>query len=636
MGNKNKSSAPVLRPKTRSEFQEINRQLNKENFIAIDFLKHGGVKSISLATGDGAEKGAQDMAASMCRGGWSNGPLTQVAWQFDSRDENAVTQVTDKDGNQMGLGYVEWGPGNSIPSVIPPLAQSSPYTAAPLRYIADTICGLGPALMYRFPDGSLCDMKDAGYKILQELEKKREKDDDIVLPGVSAASRDNEISKSRNSDSKHGGFIGDYVMTDGGIMTIEEARALELEPRGVSTMPRNLGPDYWNRLYAEWEKSWYGYDERNADGDMEHVGGAKEFLEENNLDLHLAQCMQDHVMLDMFFPTVGFDTRGRRRQDWKPRVKYVGHIEASIVRMEKRNPVWNRTEHIYISQQWRKLGIGSARVVSPEDMKYAMYPAAMPQHLLQDMRRVVEGNQKTRLGARPMWITCPTFYPSLNKPYYPQPAWWSVFTSKAFDFSATILYDKYKQRDNSTSWSKILYISLDWLEQAFADSGLQGNSEKQQEFIDELDKSMEDFLQRRENNGKFMRQWMWTDQKGDEHYNVKIVDVAEASNDAVKAGKEELELSTSPIFLALQVDPRLVGVPMVAASNGGTALREMQLLKQQQLNIHQRLYLGWLQRVTVVWNGWSEHCQWVIKQFVLSTLDRSKTGLVETNSGESS
>ena len=64
-----------------------------------------------------------------------------------------------------------------------------------------------------------------------------------------------------------------------------------------------------------------------------------------------------------------------------------------------------------------------------------------------------------------------------------------------------------------------------------------------------------------------------------------------------------MELSTSPIFLALQVDPRLVGVPMVAASNGGTALREMALLKQQQLNPKQRLYEHFLNSI-VRFNGW--------------------------------
>ena len=144
---------------------------------------------------------------------------------------------------------------------------------------------------------------------------------------------------------------------------------------------------------------------------------------------------------------------------------------------------------------------------------------------------------------------------------------------------------------------------------------------------------MEEFLQHRENHGKMMRQWMWEGKDGKQQHNVEIVDVADVSNSIAKAGKEELELSTSPIFLALQVDPRLVGVPMVAASNGGTALREMHLLKQQQLNPKQRLYLNFLNSV-VRYNMWSEHAEFHIVQQTLTTLDNSKTGTVETVAGE--
>lgn len=623
MGNKKKDSSPILKPKTVSEFQQLNRRLNSQGFIAIDFLKQGGVKSISLGGGDKATAEAQDMSACMGCGAWSNGPLAQVAWSFDERTDTA-TSVTDKDGNPMGLGYVKWGPNNATPSTIPPLAQSSPYTAAPLRYLADLTSGLGPSLMYRFPDGTLCDMKDAGFKILEQLEKKKEEDaDDIVLPGISGN------NDGRQSVKKV--FIGDYVMTDGGIMTIEEAQTLELEPRGVSTMPRNLGPDYWNKLYMEWERTWYGYDEDTYGLGTDHVPGAKEFVEENNLNLHLSQCMQDNVMLDIYFPTIGFSNKGRRGQ-WKPVINRIGFLGAAETRLEAMDS--NRfIHHCYCSAQWRTLGAKTANVVTSESTKITMYQAAMPQSLLHELRYIVSSNQKTSAGRRPMWVVCPTFYPSMNKPYYPQPTWWSVFTSKAFDFSATILYDKYKQRENSTTWSKVLYVSLDYLNMIFSDLGIEGDKEAQEKFIDELDNNVEQFLQRRENNGKYMRQFMWTDQNGDEHYNVKIVDVADTKQDVIKAGKEELELSTSPIFLALQVDPRLVGVPMVQASNGGTALREMALLKQQLLSVHQRNYTYWLDSISR-FNGWSERCEWHIKQFVLSTLDRSKTGLVKTVSGE--
>ena len=245
----------------------------------------------------------------------------------------------------------------------------------------------------------------------------------------------------------------------------------------------------------------------------------------------------------------------------------------------------------------------------------------------------MESNQRTRIKDRPTWVVCPTFYPSLNKPYYPQPAWWSIFTSKAFDFSSTILYDKAKARENSTSWGKIMYISLDYLDQVFADDGYQGNPDAQQEFIAGLEQSMEDFLQHRENHGKMMRQWMWTGQDGKDHHNVEIVDVAETTKDAASAGKDELELSTSPIFLALQVDPRLVGVPMVHSSNGGTALREMHLIKQQQLNIKQRIALSFYNTVAR-FNRWDEHAEFHIIQQTLTTLDNSKTGTVETIAGE--
>ena len=621
----------IHKVRSRKEFNRLNNDLNKRGFIALKALKPGAVKNLSLSQGDGSEREAKEMAACIDRGGWSNGPLVNVAWSFDNRD-NTVHTVYGKDGKtELGLGYVEWGPGNNIPSVIPPLAQSSPYTAAPLRYIADTICGLGPSLMYRFPDGSLCDMQDAGYKILIELEKKKEKEGQSGTTLLVGDGGGNAINTSNETSRSH--LIGDYVITDGGIMTVQEAKALDLQPQGTSTMPRNLGSDYWNRLYAEWEKAWYGYDAPDLVGDMDHRMGTKEFLQENNLNLHVSQCMDDHVKLDIFFPTIGFENKGRRGT-WEPLISRIGFLPAHSTRLERMDE--NRfIHHCYMSDSFRMLGANSAQVVSPDSQKITMYQAAMPQNLLHELRYIVSSNQKTAASKRPMWVVCPTFYPSLNKPYYPQPAWWSIFTSKAFDFSSTILYDKAKQRENKTSWGRIIYISLDYLNQVFSDKGYLGDEDKQQEFIDELEDSMENFLQHRENQGKYMRQWMWLGQDGKEHHNIEIADIKDAINDEAKAGKEELELSTSPIFLALQVDPRLVGVPMVAASNGGTALREMQLLKQQQLNVHQRLYLQFLNAV-LAFNKWDAdgRVQFHIKQQTFTTLDNNKTGVIETIAGE--
>lgn len=599
MGKKNSNKGGGLtihKPATQSEFNKLHNQLTSRGYKAIDLLKPGRVRDISLAVGDAANAGASDMAASMGCGSWSNGPLSKVAWSFDGRTDT-VQSVTDKDGNDLGK-YVKWGTADNIPSVIPPLAMSSPYTAAPLRYIADLTTGLGVRYMYRMPDGELVEMKDAGellQTIVDELEEQEVQDP-----------------------------IGDMA---GDIINLDAIR--NDKPKESKQLQRA------REALKDWERTWYGYDEKDAMGDTEHVPGAKEFLENNNLDLLLSQCEQDDVMLDIYFPTVGLQ-RGRRGA-WKPKVVSVSMLPAHSTRLGVKNQ-YGHINSAYYSDSLRRKGAAAGTTTTvgaaKEDNAFKMYPAAMPQHLLSDLRYIVDSNQRTRIKDRPTWIVCPTFYPSLNKPYYPQPAWWSVFTSKAFDFSATILYDKYKQRDNATTFGKILYVSLDFLNMCYGDLGIEGDKEAQEKFLEELDNSVEEFLQHRENNGKMMRQFMWQGQGDKTFKNVEIVDVKETTNDSVKAGKEELGLSTSPIFLALQIDPRLVGVPMVAASNGGTALREMTLLKQQQLNPKQRLFLNWINTAVCAFNGWSPKGAFYIKQVVLSTLDRSKTGMVETVAGE--
>lgn len=607
MGKKN---IPVHRPKTQSDFNKLNRELNKRGLFAIDALRPGIVKSLSLGEQDPSGASVKDTATAMNKGTWSNGPLAKVAWSFDERN-NTVEPVKDKDGKQMGLGYVKWGPGNATPSVIPPLAQSLPYTASPLRYLADLTAGLGPKLMYAFEDGTYCEYKKAGYRILERIEKLKK--------------GEGEQGEGEQGDE----YVGDLMKSpeNGAIVPIKEVN----ENDRPDPIMRGLGIDYWKEAYKQWERTWYGYQETDSLGIDRHIAGAKEFLENNNLNLHLSRCEQDDVMLDIYFPTVGFDTKGIRGE-WKPRISKVDMLPCHSVRLERMDA--NRfIHHVYLSDQWRTLGIGAKVTQDAESMKIAMYPAAMPQNLLSELRYIVSSNQKTAGSKRPMWVVCPTFYPSGQKPYYPQPAWWSVFSSKAFDFASTILYDKYKQRENNTTWGRIIYISLDYLEMVFADEGITGDKEKQQQFIDQLDQNVDSFLQRRENTGKTMRQFMWQGPDGKEHHNVEVVDIKETTNDAVKAGKEELELSTSPIFLALGVDPRLVGVPMVQASNGGTALREMHLLKQQQLNVKQRLYLYFLNSIAR-FNEYDEHAEFHIVQQTLTTLDNSKTGTVETIAGE--
>jgi hypothetical protein len=580
-----RSSIPVHTPKTKAEFNRLSNTLTKRGFVALDALKPGGVLDFALGDKDSSQADAKSMAASIGDGALSSGPLAAVAYSFDSYD-TVPSSVSGADGEKVGRGYVKFGPSDNLPTVIYALAKALPYTASPLRYLADLSTGLGPRLMYRFPDGTTCEYRDAGYSLLQELEQAEEED--------------------RGAQLTAGGFT-----------------SMDHEPAGSPRVKRA------REAYEKWQRSYEGYDETDDKGNTDHVPGIKEFLEDNDLSLHCSQCMQDDVLFDLYFPTVGFE-RGRRGI-WNPKIVRVGILPIATggVRYEVMND-YRYIEHVYFSDRWRTNGRTGVQGANVASSKVVMYPTAMPQGRLSELRYIVKSNARSRIKDRPTWVACPVYYG--NKPYYQQPAWWSIFLSKFYDFASTIAYDKAKQRENRTSWGKIFYISLDYLDQVFSDEGYDGQPEKQQEFINDLEKSMEDFLQHRENHGKMMRQWMWEGKDGKEHHNVEIVDITETTKDAAQAGKDELELATSPIFLALGVDPRLVGVPMVHSSNGGTALREMHLLKQQQMNVKQRGYLAFLQAICS-FNGW-DRAEFQIVQQTLTTLDNSKTGTVETIAGE--
>ena len=592
----------ITKAKSKTDYQHIDREMRKKGYMSLDALKMTGVHNFSLGDRDTSEAQASAMAGCMGSGSLSSGPLSKVAFSFDSRDAKPLP-LTDKNGRPLGNGYIPWGPADNIPALIYSLAKALPYTASPLKYLADLATGLGPRLMYRFPDGELVEYRDAGARLLDELE---------------ALEAEYESRSQEDSD-------GDASLL---VNILGEKKQQDKEPPRLKRA---------REAYNEWKRTWEGEDildnpeeENEALHSYTHIPGAREFLEQNDMALHCSQCMQDDVLFDMYFPMVGLE-QGRKGQPWgHPKIVSVDSLSIiNGVRYEVMNE-FRFINHIYFSDQWRTKGLLGVTTVSPDSNKVVMFPTAMPKRRQQDMEYIVKQNQRRSPSGRPTWISWPVFYG--NKNYYQQPAWWSIFLAKFYDFASTIAYDKAKQRENITSWGKVFYISLDYLDSVFSDEGYQGNPEKQQEFIDELEQSMEDFLQHRENHGKMMRQWMWTGQDGKDHHNVEIVDIAETSKDVTTAGKEELELATSPIFLALGVDPRLVGVPMVAASNGGTALREMHLLKQQQLNVKQKGYERFLDSVAH-WNNWY-NAEWHIKQQTLTTLDNSKTGTVETIAGE--
>ena len=221
-------------------------------------------------------------------------------------------------------------------------------------------------------------------------------------------------------------------------------------------------------------------------------------------------------------------------------------------------------------------------------------------------------------------------YPSGFTAYYPVPAWWSIFSSLVYKYATTLIFDKAVARQNSTMWGKLIFINMNYLQEYFAQIGaetLEAKIKARGELVGRINK----FLRDRSNNGKTCTLDSFLGNDGKTLINaIEIVDVPVKSSADTK---DELEEISSIIFFALGLDPRLIGaVPGKGqTSSSGTQSRELYLIKMLSISPLQQQYEDFWRFVFDV-NEWDPKAVMVIKKQVLSTLDRSKTGIVDSNS----
>lgn len=517
---------------------------------------------------------------------------------FDSKQSNPVPV---KDAGTPGFGYIPWGPQNDLPNQIYSLAANLPYTAAAVKFLVDLTVGRGPRLMYkaaRYTGGSVSEemipYEHAGTFILGRLRelKKQLEEQDAGNPKEKEGRGD---ASGQSSSTQVSTIDWEDVVNP---KPLTEEGNPEDEPGTLEFEIKQLKQDYkeWQRTMPEFEQ----------------------FKEDNNLTLHFLECMTDYWHMDMYIPTVGF-TVGRAN-GWNPKIKYVDRVPDVCGRLEQMDGNL-RINHVYYSERWRKDATAEL-----EGREIVAYPAVQNKTMLGGWKNIVQRNQRTRIKDRPTWVACPIRYPSPN-PYYPRAAWWSIFSSMVYNYANTLVIDKAIARQNSTMWSKIIFIDQDYLARIFDLQGAE-TPEEQEKIRNDIYSRVNNLLQQKENNGKtlLMDKYMGPDGKTVQ-YSIEIVDVPQPASGAET--KDELEEISSIIFFAFGVHPALIGaVPGKSGSTGGTYQRELILIKQNLLDPARSLYLKFLQNIAS-FNGWDKHAVWKISDLVLTTLDRSKTGTEE-------
>ena len=508
--------------------------------------------------------------------------------------------MTDDSIGTPGLGYMQWGGSNQIPNVVSLLMSILPYTAAGHKFNVDLVTGLGPRPMYHYTQyvGGNITEKDIPYESAGTLIKGLMLDVQRQLA---------KIAQEENNSQ---------TVADG---TAENPFPVAAPTPVVNPLKKALEEqlDELQTDYEEWEKT-------NAE--------VQDFLERNNLTqtyLHLAA---DQILLGMCFPEIELqrtyidDTTGRAVSNTRYQPKAVGlhYRPAHTTRLERMDEQ-NRIKYVYISNQW----YDTTEQHAATNFRLAALPCLNPEAPTADLRRILREARTANVSRRkrPTRFVLPTQYPTPGRPYYPIPAWWSIFAGGIYEYAYSMIEDRATAKKNSNVIGRIIYIHNDYLMQMYNQMALD-TDEKKKKFREAMYSEINTFLSDKDNMGKPLVSFKFRDGNGNTTNAWEIVEIESNSKNTADANQKELQEISSIIFFAMSLDSRLVGnTPGDATSSGGTDLRERYLLKQIQMSPTQQLILYPLQVISAH-NEWDrKHLRWTIKREVMTTLDNSKTGV---------
>lgn len=227
----------------------------------------------------------------------------------------------------------------------------------------------------------------------------------------------------------------------------------------------------------------------------------------------------------------------------------------------------------------------------------------------------------------------PCNIPTPGRPYYPMPAWWSIFNSGWYDFLVMIPGYKTMLMKNKLTLKYVIYISDKYWLELFNSKGIDKTDvQKMEAAKQEETKRITDFLKNTSSTGGGIIALRKMIQSGNSAIEEKYIEIIELKND-LKGGEyvEDSQEGTSIVCYAQGVHPSLIGaVPgKSSGSMSGTDKRELIMIKQSLMTIFRQRPLRTLKLIQK-FNNWPKELVWVLQDFNFTTLDKNKTGKEKT------
>lgn len=613
---------PIIKVEGPQQFYETAAKLRSEGFVEVPgALGAGSGGGLQLDYADYISARLECEADGGVKGKGSL-PLLHVS--------SGIAVPTTAENGHKGS-YITWGDSNKIPNVISLLCSLLPYTAAALKFNIDLCTGMGPRPMYAYTQYV------AGN--ITEKQIKYEDADKLILGLI----RDLQLQLIKLEE--------DYPelrdvrgQVPGSSQTGENAPVRDLSPDMMSPDMTDDEPNAARQLHKELSSQ---IEQLRKDLAIWQITNEELqlFLKNNNLLQTFQQLYSDMLQFNICFPefelqqTYLVDSGQKTKQGkpvmravstsaWEPKIVGLKWRNAKTVRLEQLTPE-NKIEHVYLSNQW--LTSPEQTIITKDsDFKIDAIPALSYQSPATDLERLVRRTRNANGSKkdRPTHVAMPVCYNEYGHPYYPVPAWYSVFSGDVYTYASLLISDRKKRRDNANVIGRILYLNDEYLQRLYYQRGDDTDDKKKARFKQVVD-DINRFLKDRDNMGQPLLAYTFKDSEGKVYKSWEIVEVQENSAATAEANKEELAEISSIILFAWGADSPLIGnTPGTTTRSGGTDLRERYLLKQINMRTLQSMVLKTLD-VVKYRNQWDSHLCWSIKQEVPTTLDNSKTGITE-------
>ena len=516
---------------------------------------------------------------------------------------------TEKIGTP-NLGYIEWGFGNMLPNYVSLLTHMLPYTAAGVEFNTNMVAGLGPQPMYDLTQyvGGNITTKQIRYKDAGDWLRGQITDRQRELYNIYKERKQNTNTADEIVDEMDSIMSGNIEQEDKGL----DACFNDL----VDSIQSQI--DALKKALAEWERTW---------------PLVEDFCNRNNLPLVWLNLTLDQMMYGVCFPELQLnvsqlDRKGNQVQtsQWTPSVVGISYRTCHTTRLERMDK-YGRVNYVYCSNRW----LSQAYLDQGEESTAPIIaiPALNPKSPLSSLNDAILSAREKNVPfkKRPTRFVMPTIYPSTGRPYYPIKEWHSIFGCDIYEYLSTIISDRYTRKRNSNVIGRVIYIHLDYLNQLFLQNKCNSPEEKAK-LRDELYEEINTWLSNRDNSGQSLLAFYFRGQDGKDHKSFEIIEIEAANNNVAAANEKETAEISSIVFMSMGIDARLMGSSPLSlvGSNGGTDIRERFLLRQILKSPVQNIMLKSLD-VLSRFNQWDPHLIWTIKREVMTTLDRSQSGI---------